>query len=112
MKKLEIIIQPGKFEDLKELLELCEYHGITITNIMGAGNQKGWTSQYRGTKTTTNLLPKLKVECVVTTAESEPIIQQVCNEIRTGNYGEGKIFIYEVADLVRIRTGARGESAL
>lgn len=114
MKKVEIIIKPGKIDDLRELMEMCEYHGIMITNIMGFGNQKGQTPgrTYRGDEYKTNLLPKLKVECVVMDKESETIILQVCKEIRTGNYGDGKIFITDVTDLVRIRTGERGEKAL
>ena len=87
MKKLEIIIRPGKLDDLRELLEVCEYHGIMITNIMGYGNQKGVTDQHmwRGVMPKSgNTIPKLKVECVVTAEESEPIIRKVCREIRTG----------------------------
>lgn len=114
MKKLEIIINPGKLDDLRELLEICEYHGITIKNVMGYGNQKGFTQppKYRGDEYASNLLPKLKVECVVLEDEAEPIILQVRKEINTGNYGDGKIFVYDVADVVRIRTGERGDDAL
>ena len=115
MKKLEIIIRPGKLDDLRELLEVCEYHGIMITNIMGYGNQKGVTDQHmwRGVMPKSgNTIPKLKVECVVTAEESEPIIRKVCRKIRTGVYGDGKIFITDVADIVRIRTGERGKDAL
>lgn len=115
MKKLEIIIRPGKLDDLQELLEVCEYHGIMITNIMGYGNQKGIVSgrMWRGAQPTSgNTIPKLKVECVVTADEAEPIIRKICREIRTGTYGDGKIFISDVADIVRIRTGERGEDAL
>lgn len=113
MKKLEIIIRPGKLDDLREILELCEYHGITLLNIMGYGHQKGVTRprKYRGSDYTA-LLPKLRAECVVTDEEAEVIIRQVCKEIRTGNYGDGKVFVYDVADAVRIRTGERGEKAL
>lgn len=101
-------------DDLRELLEVCEYHGVMLTNIMGCGNQRGQipSRKYRGDEYQTNLLPKLKVELVVLEEESEPIIRQVCKEIRTGNYGDGKIFITEAADLIRIRTGERGEKAL
>ncbi|MCF2683134.1 P-II family nitrogen regulator [Faecalicatena contorta] len=115
MKKLEIIIKPGKLDDLQELLEISEYHGIMITNIMGCGNQRGnvgYTKKYRGAAASLNLLPKLKVECVVTGEEAEQITRQVCKEIRTGNYGDGKIFIYNVEEAVRIRTGESGEDAL
>lgn len=114
MKKLEIIINPEKLDDLRELLEISEYHGVMITNIMGYGAQKGLTvrRQYRGHEIKSNLLPKLKVDVVVTEDEARQVILQVCKEIRTGNYGDGKVFIYDVDDIVRIRTGERGEDAL
>ena len=115
MKKLEIIIRPGKLDDLRELLEVCEYHGIMITNIMGYGNQKGVTDQHmwRGVMPKSgNTIPKLKVECVVTAEESEPIIRKVCREIRTGVYGDGKIFISTVDECIRLRTDETGDTAL
>ena len=115
MKKLEIVIQPNKLDDLRELLEVCEYHGIMMKNIMGYGNQKGVTDKklWRGAEPKSgNLVPKLKVDCVVTAEEAEPIIRKICKEITTGRYGDGKIFISEVEDIVRIRTGERGEDAL
>ena len=83
-----------------------------ISNIMGYGNQKGYRQRYRGTEYTVNLLPKVKVETVVCEESAEQIIDRVVHEITTGNYGDGKIFIYDVQDAVRIRTGERGERAL
>ncbi|MCI6888415.1 MAG: P-II family nitrogen regulator [Lachnospiraceae bacterium] len=112
MKKLEIIIKPEKLEDLKGILESCKANGIMISNIMGYGNQKGYKQMYRGTEYTVNLLPKVKVETVVAEAAAEEIVERVVKEITTGNYGDGKIFIYDVQDAVRIRTGERGEGAL
>lgn len=112
MKKLEIIVKPEKLEDLKTILEGCKANGIMISNIMGYGNQKGYKQMYRGTEYTVNLLPKIKVETVVSEETAEVIIDKVVKEINTGNYGDGKIFIYDVQDAVRIRTGERGESAL
>lgn len=112
MKKLEIIIKPEKLEDLKGILEGCKANGIMISNIMGYGNQKGYKQMYRGTEYTVNLLPKVKVETVVAEATAEDIVARVVTEITTGNYGDGKIFIYDVQDAVRIRTGERGETAL
>lgn len=112
MKKLEIIIKPEKLEDLKGILESCKANGIMISNIMGYGNQKGYKQMYRGTEYTVNLLPKVKVETVVAEAAAEEIVDRVVREITTGNYGDGKIFIYDVQDAVRIRTGERGEGAL
>lgn len=112
MKKLEIIIRPERLEELKNILEESKANGLMITNIMGYGKQKGYTSIYRGTVCHVNLLPKLKVETVVTAEIAEVIIERVLKEINTGNYGDGKIFIYEVEDVVRIRTGERGQDAL
>ena len=112
MKKLEIIIKPEKLEDLKSILDSCKANGIMISNIMGYGNQKGFKQVYRGAEYNVNLLPKVKVETVVPDDISEIIIDKVVKEINTGNYGDGKIFVYEVVNAVRIRTGERGTEAL
>lgn len=112
MKKLEIIIKPERLEDLKRILNELHANGLMITNIMGYGKQKGYVQIYRGTENHVNLLPKVKVETVVPTDIAEKIVDRVVKEITTGNYGDGKIFIYEVEDVVRIRTGERGQDAL
>lgn len=112
MKKLEIIIKPEKLEDLKTILDDCKANGIMITNIMGYGNQKGYKQVYRGAEYNVNLLPKVKVETVVEDDVAETIVSKVVDEINTGNYGDGKIFIYDLEDAVRIRTGERGKDAL
>ncbi len=112
MKKLEIIIRPEKLEDLKSILECCKANGIMITNIMGYGNQKGFKEVYRGSEYNVNLLPKIKVETVVANEISEVIVDKVVKEINSGSYGDGKIFIYDVEDAIRIRTGERGSDAL
>lgn len=112
MKKLEIVIRPEKLEDLKLILNESNAQGLMISNIMGYGKQKGYIQIYRGTKSQVNLLPKVKVETVVSAEVAEIVIEKVLTEIKTGNYGDGKIFIYEVEDVVRIRTGERGQDAL
>lgn len=112
MKKLEMVIKPEKLESLKSILDDSQASGVMITNIMGYGNQKGFTRMYRGTTYAVNLLPKVKVETVVSDDAVEDIIEKVTKAISTGNYGDGKIFVYDVADAVRIRTGERGEDAL
>jgi nitrogen regulatory protein P-II 1 len=112
MKKLEIVIRPERLEDLKQILNDNNANGLMITNIMGYGKQKGYVQIYRGTENHVNLLPKVKVETVVSSEIAEVIIERVLKEINTGNYGDGKIFIYEVEDVVRIRTGERGHEAL
>ncbi|MDO5349648.1 MAG: P-II family nitrogen regulator [Lachnospiraceae bacterium] len=112
MKKLEIVIRPEKLESLKKILEGCKANGIMISNVMGYGNQKGYTQMYRGTSYVVNLLPKVKVETVVSEDIADTIIDQVVKEINTGTYGDGKIFVYDVQDVIRIRTGEHGEQAL
>ena len=112
MKKLEIIIKPERLEELKRILHESNANGLMITNIMGYGNQKGHTQIYRGTEYNVNLLPKIKVESVVPADVAEIIIAKVVKQIHTDNYGDGKIFIYDVEDVVRIRTGERGRAAL
>jgi nitrogen regulatory protein P-II 1 len=112
MKKLEIIIKPERLEDLKRILDENQASGLMITNIMGYGKQKGYKHIYRGTEYNVNLLPKLKVETIVHTDIAEKIIDQVLKEINTGTYGDGKIFVYDVDDAIRIRTGERGKDAL
>lgn len=112
MKKLEIIIKAEKLEDVKTVLEKNEINGMNITNIMGYGTQKGMVKAYRGNEYNVNLLPKIKVETVVEDDIVEKLIDEVSDAIHTGNIGDGKIFIYDVLDAVRIRTGERGTDAL
>lgn len=112
MKKLEMIIKPEKLECLKAILDDCQANGVMITNIMGYGSQKGFTQMYRGAKYSVNLLPKIKVETVVPEETADKLIEKVVSEINTGNYGDGKIFVYDVVDAVRIRTGERGSDAI
>ena len=112
MKKLEIIIKPEKLEDLKEVLDTEEVNGLNIVNIMGYGNQKGIVKKYRGAEYRVNLLPKIKVETVVAKENADKLIDKIVKEINTGNIGDGNIFVYDVADAVRIRTGERGKEAL
>lgn len=112
MKKLEIIIKAEKLESMKKILEECGISGVMIGNVMGYGNQKGYTHMYRGTVYNVNLLPKVKVETVANEETARLLIGRVSDEIKTGNYGDGKIFVYNVEDVIRIRTGERGEKAL
>ena len=112
MKKLEMIVRPEQLEDLKSILESCSATGLMITNIMGYGNQKGYKQIYRGTEYNVNLLPKTKVETVVSAEIAEKIVKLITDQLKTGSYGDGKIFIYDVEDAIRVRTGERGEEAL
>lgn len=112
MKKLEIIIKPEKLEDLKDVLDSSNVNGMNIVNSMGYGNQKGIIKNYRGAEYAVNLLPKVKVETVVTDEAAPALIDKIVEEINTGHFGDGKIFVYDVEDAVRIRTGERGVDAL
>lgn len=112
MKKLEIVIKSEKLEDLKDTLVGLGIKGLMLTNIMGFGNQKGYTQVYRGAKYTVNLLPKVKVETVVRDEICEEAIQRILEVVSTGSIGDGKIFVYHVEDAVRIRTGERGNDAI
>lgn len=108
MKKLEIIIRPERLDDLKTILNSNDAHGLMISNIMGYGSQRGHKQVYNGVDFGGNLLPKVKVESIVSDETYETIIEQ----INTGEYGDGKIFVYDVYDAIRIRTGERGTDAL
>ena len=112
MKKLEMIIKPEKLDDVKKILDDSKANGVMVTNIMGYGAQKGFKRIYRGNEYFVNLLPKVKVETVVADDVAEPIIEKIVSEISSGSIGDGKIFVYNVEDAVRVRTGERGESAL
>ncbi len=112
MKKLEIVIRPEKLDELKEILDTCKVTGVMITNVMGYGNQKGYKQNYRGSEYNVNLLPKIKVETIVTEEIADKLVEMVVKQINTGNYGDGKIFISNIEDVVRIRTGEHGEVAI
>ena len=108
MKKLEIIIRPERLDDLKNILNSNGAHGLMISNIMGYGSQRGHKQVYNGVDFGGNLLPKVKVESIV----SDETYEQIIDQINTGEYGDGKIFVYDVYDAIRIRTGERGTDAL
>lgn len=112
MKKVEAIIRPGKLEEIKEALNKFNVQGLTISQVMGCGLQKGRKEFYRGTEVTLNLLPKIKIEIVTKDQFVEDIISLISKEAKTGEVGDGKIFVYSIEDIVRIRTGERGEKAI
>jgi len=112
MKKIEAIIQPHKLEDVKEALKAIGVDGMTISEVRGHGRQKGHKEVYRGMEYQVDLLPKVKVEMVVPDERSTEVIQTVVNSARTGKIGDGKVFVYDVADAIRIRNEDRGEGAL
>lgn len=112
MKKLEIIIKPEKLDELKAILAANQVNGMNIVNVMGYGNQKGVVKKYRGAEYKVDMLPKVKMETVVDDAMAEKLVNQIVSSLNTGNIGDGKIFIYDVQDAIRIRTGERGKDAL
>jgi nitrogen regulatory protein P-II 1 len=112
MKKIEAIVQPFKLEEVKEALKAIGIDGMTITEVRGHGRQKGHKEIYRGQEYTVDLLPKVKVEMVVPSSRAEEVVRTLVSAARTGSIGDGKIFMYEVAEAIRIRNDDRGESAL
>ncbi|WHH61314.1 P-II family nitrogen regulator [Petroclostridium sp. X23] len=112
MKKLEIIIRPEKMEELKEVLDKAGIKGMMVSTVMGCGNQRGIKEMYRGAELTINLLHKIKVDIIIPDASVEGIIKKVRDTMNTGNVGDGKIFIYDVENAIRIRTGETGDAAL
>ena len=112
MKKIEAIIQPHKLEDVKEALKAIGVDGITVTEVRGHGRQGGHKEVYRGMEYQVDLLPKIKVETVVPDGRLEEITRAITSAARTGKLGDGKVFIYDVLDAIRIRNGDTGEAAL
>ncbi|MEA4890551.1 MAG: P-II family nitrogen regulator [Clostridiaceae bacterium] len=112
MKKLEMVIRPEKLEDIKEILNRSMVHGMTVTMVSGCGHQKGRREVYRGTEISLNLLPKVKVETIVKDDLADTLINEIVDAIKTGQVGDGKIFVSPIEDAIRIRTGEHGEKAL
>ena len=112
MKKIEAVIQPYKLDDVKDALIKIGAEGITVYEVRGHGRQKGQTETYRGREYDINLLPKLKMEIVVTDDRVEPVIDAIIQSAFTGEIGDGKIFLYKADDAIRIRNRQRGEIAL
>ena len=112
MKKIEVIIKPFKLDDVKEALQELDIQGLTVVEAKGFGRQKGHTELYRGAEYVVDFLPKVKIELIVEDRQVEPAIESIANAARTGKIGDGKIFISDIQDAIRIRTGERGESAI
>ena len=112
MKKIEAIIQPFKLDEVKEALKGIGIDGMTISEVRGHGRQKGHKEVYRGQEYNVDLLPKVKFELVIQDARLDEVIETITNAARSGKIGDGKIFIYDVAEAIRIRNGDRGDSAV
>lgn len=117
MKELSMIIRPEKLEEMKKILDEINCGGMTISTVMGCGSQKGviveaGVKEIKGLKTTINLLPKIRIEVVVEDKEVEPLIMKVRDVCATGHVGDGKIFVKNIEEAIRIRTGERGSKAI
>ena len=112
MKKVEAIIRPERLQNVQDALDELGVSGLTVTEVMGCGRQKGYTEQYRGSRVNISLLPKLKVESVVADELVDKVVDAVVGAAYTGEIGDGRLFVYDVVQAVRIRTGERGEDTV
>ena len=112
MKKIEAIIKPFKLDDLKTALQELGIHGMTVTEVRGFGRQKGHAEVYRGAEYVVDFLPKTKIEIIVPDHMEETVVETIMEAARTGSIGDGKIFVTPVDEVIRIRTGERGEEAV
>ncbi|MGW8256962.1 MAG: P-II family nitrogen regulator [Thermoguttaceae bacterium] len=112
MKKVEAIIRHHKLEEVKKAFTDCGITGMTITEVRGFGRQKGHTEMYRGTEYTVDFLPKIKVEVVVVEAKLQSALDAILRAAQTGQVGDGKIFVSDLSDVIRIRTAESGEKAI
>jgi nitrogen regulatory protein P-II 1 len=112
MKKVEAIVRHFKLEDVKNSLTECGIHGMTVTEVRGFGRQKGHTEMYRGTEYAVDFVPKVKIEVVCSDTDLKKLVDAILKAAQTGQIGDGKIFVSELHESIRIRTGETGEEAL
>jgi nitrogen regulatory protein P-II 1 len=112
MKKVEAIIKPAKLQEVRKALMALGVQGLTVTEVQGFGRQKGHTQVYRGSEFSAQLLPKVKLEVVVTDELAPKVVETIVESARTGRIGDGKIFVSALEEVVRIRTGEKGAEAL
>ena len=112
MKKIEAIIQPFKLEPVKEALHNISVQGMTVTDVKGFGRQKGLREVYRGMEYQVDFLPKVKIEVIAPDEKAQAVVNTIMDTARTGRIGDGKIFVYPVAEVIRIRTGETGDEAV
>ena len=112
MKQIVAVIKPFKLDDVREALGEAGVHGLTVTEVKGCGRQKGHTELYRGAEYIVDFLPKLKVETVVADDIAETAVEAIRRAAHTGKIGDGKIFVFDVEQVIRIRTGETGEAAV
>jgi nitrogen regulatory protein P-II 1 len=112
MKKIEAIIQPFRLEPVKEALHAISVQGMTVTDVKGFGRQKGLREVYRGMEYQVDFLPKVKIEVVTSDEKATAVVETIIKNARTGRIGDGKIFVYPVGEVIRIRTGETGDEAV
>jgi len=112
MKKIEAIVRHERLQAIQDALDELGVSGLTVSEVMGCGRQKGYTEQYRGSRVNISLLPKVKVESVVSDEILERAVDAIVAAARTGEIGDGRLFVYDVVETVRIRTNERGEDTV
>lgn len=112
MKKVEAVIKPFKLDEVKDKLNEIGIKGITVSEVKGFGRQKGHTELYRGAEYVVDFLPKIKLEIVITDIQLDEVVNAIIKSAQTGRIGDGKIFVTQLEDTIRIRTGERGEDAI
>jgi len=112
MKKIEAIIRHERLQEVQDALDQLGVSGLTVSEVVGCGRQKGYTEQYRGVRANISLLPKIKVESVVPSDIVDSAVEAIANAARTGEIGDGRVFVYPVEQSVRIRTGESGEESV
>ncbi len=112
MVKIEAVIRPDKLGEVKTALDEIGVIGLTVTEVRGAGQQRGYVHRYRGAEYVVNLMDKIKLEIIIPDELQEAVVEAICAAARTGEVGDGKIFVLPVIDAVRVRTGERGETAV
>ena len=112
MYKIEAIIQPDRLQEVQDALDGLGVSGLTVSEVMGCGQQKGYTESYRGTPVNISLLPKIKVETVVPDEVCDKAVEAIVNAARTGYQGDGRVFVWPIEKAVRIRTGETGEDSI
>ena len=112
MKKIEAIIRHERLQEVQDALDQLGVSGLTVSEVVGCGRQKGYTEQYRGVRANISLLPKIKVESVVPSDIVDSVVEAIANAARTGEIGDGRVFVYSVEQSLRIRTGESGEESV
>jgi nitrogen regulatory protein P-II 1 len=112
MKKIEAIIRHERLQEVQDALDQLGVSGLTVSEVVGCGRQKGYTEQYRGVRANISLLPKIKVESVVPSDIVDAVVEAIASAARTGEIGDGRVFVYPVEQSIRIRTGESGEDSV